>query len=157
MQTCHGCGKSSQMVSGLWLLAVSILAQRNRSDFWDCDAHRGPHPVLPFLVFLEKGKKTHKKTRPKISGKEGEKLNKRNKEFLAGEKTRNSKKARKGRTGQKSLAISETLHCDLGLRWKVARDLRFESPKPFFLRDFWRFGSVNAEIVSDWDCAIVVR
>ena len=26
---------------------------------------------------------------------------------------------------QKSLAISETLHCDLGVRWKVASNLRF--------------------------------
>ena len=26
---------------------------------------------------------------------------------------------------QKSLATSETLHCDLGVRWKVASDLRF--------------------------------
>ena len=26
---------------------------------------------------------------------------------------------------QKSLAISKTLHCDVGVRWKVASDLRF--------------------------------
>ena len=44
------------------------------------------------------------------------------------------------------------LHCDLRVRWKVASDLRFRAaisePKtPFFLRDFWRFGSANAEIV----------
>ena len=31
------------------------------------------------------------------------------------------------------------------------------SLSPFFLRDFWRFGSVNAEIASDRDCAILVR
>ena len=35
--------------------------------------------------------------------------------------------------------------------------LRFLSPKPLFLWDFWRFGSVNAEIASDCDCAILVR
>ena len=50
------------------------------------------------------------------------------------------------------------LHCDLRVRWKVASDLRFRAaisePKtPSFLRDFLRFGSVNAEIASD--CAIV--
>ena len=28
---------------------------------------------------------------------------------------------------QQSLAISETLHCDLGVRWKVASDLRFRA------------------------------
>ena len=55
------------------------------------------------------------------------------------------------------------LHCDLRVRWKVASDLRFRAamsePKTpsFFLRDFWRFGSVNAEIASDCDCAILVR
>ena len=53
------------------------------------------------------------------------------------------------------------LHCDLRVRWKVASDLRFFglrflSPEPF-LQDFWRFGSVNAEIASDCDCAILVR
>ena len=62
---------------------------------------------------------------------------------------------------QKSLAISDTLHCDLGVRWKVASDLKFRveilRPKPFFLRDFWRFGSINAEISRDCDCAILVR
>ena len=26
-----------------------------------------------------------------------------------------------------------------------------------FLQDFWRFGSIIAEIASDWDCAILVR
>ena len=51
------------------------------------------------------------------------------------------------------------LHCDLRVRWKVASDLRFRAaisePKtPFFLRDFWRFGPVNADIASDCDCAI---
>ena len=54
------------------------------------------------------------------------------------------------------------LHCDLRVRWKVASDLRFRAaisePKtPMFLWDFWRFGSVNAEIASDCDCAILVR
>ena len=54
------------------------------------------------------------------------------------------------------------LHCDLRVRWKVASDLRFraaisEPETPFFLRDFSRFGSVNAEIASDCDCAILVR
>ena len=55
------------------------------------------------------------------------------------------------------------LHCDLRVLWKVASDLRFRAaisePKtPFFLRDFWRFGSVNSpEIASDCDCAILVR
>ena len=44
------------------------------------------------------------------------------------------------------------------VRWKVASDLRFRVPiseaeTPFFLQDFWRFGSVNAEIAGD--CAIV--
>ena len=53
------------------------------------------------------------------------------------------------------------LRCDLRVRWEVASDLRFRAaisePKtPFFLRDFWRFGSVNAEIASDCDCAILV-
>ena len=51
------------------------------------------------------------------------------------------------------------LHCDLRVRWKVASDLRSraaisEPETPFFLRDFWRFGSVNAEIASDCDCPI---
>ena len=51
---------------------------------------------------------------------------------------------------------------DLRVRWKVASDLRFRvaipGPKnPFFLRDFWRFGSVNAEIASDCDCAMLAR
>ena len=54
------------------------------------------------------------------------------------------------------------LHCDLRVRWKVASDSRFraaisELANPFFLRDFWRFGSVNAEIASDCDCEILVR
>ena len=54
------------------------------------------------------------------------------------------------------------MHCDLRVRWKVASDSRFraaisEPQSPFFLRDFWRFGSVNAEIASDCDCAILVR
>ena len=40
---------------------------------------------------------------------------------------------------QKSLAISETSHCDLRVRWKVASDLRFrvaisEAETPFFCR-----------------------
>ena len=36
------------------------------------------------------------------------------------------------------LAISETLHCDLRVRWKVASDLRYRvaMSEPFFLRDF---------------------
>ena len=56
------------------------------------------------------------------------------------------------------------LHCDLRVRWKVASDLRFgaaisrfRARNPFFLRTFWRFGSVSAEIASDCDCAILVR
>ena len=52
------------------------------------------------------------------------------------------------------------ISCDLRARWKVASDLRFRAPisqNPFFLRDFWRFGSVNAEIASDCDRAILVR
>ena len=54
---------------------------------------------------------------------------------------------------QKWLAISETLRCDL--RAICDFDLRyFWGRKPFFLRAFWRFGSVNAEIASDCDCAI---
>ena len=66
------------------------------------------------------------------------------------------------RRPQKSLAISETFHCDFRVRWKVASDLRFwvaisEAETPFFLWDFRRFGSVNAEIGSDCDCAILVR
>ena len=51
--------------------------------------------------------------------------------------------------------------CDLRVRWKVASDLRFglrfPGPKPFILREFWRSGSVDAEIASDCDCAILVR
>ena len=44
------------------------------------------------------------------------------------------------------------LHCDLRVRWKVASDLWFRAAisEP----SFWRFGSVNAEIASDCDCAI---
>ena len=66
------------------------------------------------------------------------------------------------RAPQKSLAISETDHCDLRVRWKVASDLRFQvaisdPENPFILRDFWRFDSVNAEIASNCDCAILVR
>ena len=58
------------------------------------------------------------------------------------------------------------LHCDLRVRWKVASDLRFRGAInfrariPFFLRDFWRFGSVNAQkslAIGDCDCAILVR
>ena len=30
-----------------------------------------------------------------------------------------------------------------------------EAESPFFLRNVWRFGSVNAEIASDCDCAIL--
>ena len=56
----------------------------------------------------------------------------------------------------------ETLHSYLRVRWKVASDLRFrvamsEPQNPFFLRDFWRFGSVNADIASDCDRAMLVR
>ena len=66
------------------------------------------------------------------------------------------------RGSQKSLVISETLHCDWRVRWKVASDSRFqvaisEPETPFFLWDFWRFGSVYAEIASDCECAILVR
>ena len=49
------------------------------------------------------------------------------------------------------------------VQWKAASRLRFRvaisEPElnPFFLQDFWRFGSVNTEIASDWDCAILVR
>ena len=55
---------------------------------------------------------------------------------------------------------------DFALRFKGAMESRqrfaisscnFWAPNPFFLRDFWRFGSVNAEIASDCDCAILVR
>ena len=63
------------------------------------------NPVLPFLVFWKIAQKTTKKTRifypyrtPKIPGKEGENARK-NKEFLAAEKTRNSKK-KQGKEGQ---------------------------------------------------------
>ena len=62
-------------------------------------------PVLPFLVFLEKGRENHQKTRifypyrtPKIPGKEGKNAQK-NKEFLARRKNKEFKKTRKGRTG----------------------------------------------------------
>ena len=58
---------------------------------------------------------------------------------------------------QKLLAISETSHCDLRVRWKIYFELRFPRPKPLLLLDFWRFGSVNAEIASDCNCAILVR
>ena len=33
----------------------------------------------------------------------------------------------------------------------------FRGQNPFFLQDLWRFGSVNTEIASDCDCAILVR
>ena len=54
------------------------------------------------------------------------------------------------------------LHCDLRLRWKVASDLRFRAaisePKTSsFCGILWRFGSVNAEIAGDCDCAILVH
>ena len=54
------------------------------------------------------------------------------------------------------------LHCDLRVRWKVASDLRFRAaisgPKtPSFCGISGDFGSVNAEIASDCDCAILVR
>ena len=65
---------------------------------------KGFNPVLPFLVFFWK---TTKKTgiflsvlTPEIPGKEGENAQK-NKEFLAGERTRNSKK--QGKEGQRRL------------------------------------------------------
>ena len=45
----------------------------------------------------------------------------------------------------KSLAISAIQSCD------------FRAQKLFFLQEFWRFGSVNAEIASDCDCAILLR
>ena len=53
------------------------------------------------------------------------------------------------------------LHCDLRVRWKVASDLRFraaisEPETPFFC-GISGVGSVNAEIASDCDCAILVR
>ena len=62
-------------------------------------------------------------------------------------------------------AISETrkamLHCDLRVRWKVASNLRFRAamsePQNLLSAGFLRFVSVNAEITSDCDCAILVR
>ena len=54
------------------------------------------------------------------------------------------------------------LHCDLRVRWKVASDLRFRAAifdptNPFFCGISGDLGSVNAEIASDCDCAILVR
>ena len=54
------------------------------------------------------------------------------------------------------------LHCDLRVRWKVASDLRFRAaisePKtPSFCGISGDLASVNAEIASDCDCAILVR
>ena len=55
------------------------------------------------------------------------------------------------------------LHGDLSVRWKVASDFRFRAaisePKtPSFCGiSAPKFGSVNAEIASDCDCAILVR
>ena len=40
------------------------------------------------------------------------------------------------RRPQKSLAISETLHCNLRVPWKVASDLRFLRPKPLLSAGF---------------------
>ena len=64
---------------------------------------KDPCPSFPFF-FWKKAQKTHQKTRifysyrtPEIPGKEGKHARK-NKEFLAGEKTRTSKKTRKGRS-----------------------------------------------------------
>ena len=63
-------------------------------------------------------------------------------------------------------AISETRESIVALRFKGAMESRWRfaildcdlsAQNPFFLQDFWRFGSVNAEIASDCDCAILVR
>ena len=63
-------------------------------------------------------------------------------------------------------AISETRDSNAALRFKAAMESRqrsaisgcdFWAQNPFFLRDTWRFGSVNTEIASDCDCAILVR
>ena len=63
-------------------------------------------------------------------------------------------------------AISETRDSNDALRFKGAMESRWRSAisgcdlrakNPFLLRDFWRFGSVNAEIASDCDSAILVR
>ena len=63
-----------------------------------------PCPSFP-LCFWKMARKTHQKDKvfclyrtPKIPGKEGKNARK-NKEFLTGRKARNSKRARKGRTG----------------------------------------------------------
>ena len=66
---------------------------------------------------------------------------------------------------QKSLAISETRQSNARLRFKGAMEQRarfaisgcdFRAQNPFFLREFCRFRSVNAEIASNCDCAILV-
>ena len=55
---------------------------------------------------------------------------------------------------------------DFALQFKGAMESRkrfailscdFWGRNSFFLWDFWRFGSINAEIASDCDCAILVR
>ena len=66
---------------------------------------------------------------------------------------------------QKSLAISETKESDAALRFQGAMESRWRFAisgcdfwaRNLFLRDFWRFGSVNADIASDCNFAILVR
>ena len=62
--------------------------------------------------------------------------------------------------------ISETLESNAALPYECAMESRWQfaisgcafwTPNPFFLRDFWRFCSVNAEIASDCDRAILAR
>ena len=65
-------------------------------------------------------------------------------EIAAISETRQSNAALQLGCDGKSLAI-----CNFGLQFLI--------PTPLFLRDFWRFGSVNAESASHCDWVILVR
>ena len=63
---------------------------------------------------------------------------------------------------QKSPAISDSLHCDLRVRWKVASDLRFRVAissyeTPSFCGISGDLAPSTRKIASECDCAILVR
>ena len=121
---------SSCLFAGFWeesAISFLILCQWGMTIFSQRHAplrSGQPLPSLSFLslLFWKKARKTIKKTRifcpywtPKIPRKEG-RIAQKNKEILAREKTRNSKKTRKGRTG-------------LQLNWEGRQWWRWKLPK----------------------------
>ena len=103
----------------------TVLGQRN-----------SPYPVLPFLVFWKRARKTTRKTRifypyrsPKIPGKEEKNTHKNPRKSSQGKKQGNPKK--QGKEGQGRRALRRLLFASWVLNWESTENWDFRRSEPY--------------------------